>query len=69
MEKKETIKKNVFLTLYLLFIVLTLASVVLYLLKVVSHIGFFILPMLFVFLFGTLYRNSRNAVKELSAVK
>jgi hypothetical protein len=62
--KRETMKKNIFLVLCVVFCVLTLVGAVLCLTGKVDNAGYAIIPMLIELVFNSLYRNSKKAIEE-----
>lgn len=62
--KKETIKKNIFLCLSIIFNVLTFIGAFLCIAQKVDNAGYAIIPMLFALIFMPLYRNSKKRVEE-----
>lgn len=62
--KKETMKKNIFLGLCILFCALTFFGAFLCILGKVDNAGYAIIPMLIELVFNSLYRNSKKAIAE-----
>ncbi len=62
--KKEEIKKNIYLSLCIIFCVLTLIGAILCITKKVNNAGYAIIPMLIELVFNSLYRNSKKAIEE-----
>lgn len=62
--KREKIKKNIFLVLQIVFIILTFIGAVLVIIQKVNNAGYAVIPMLWSLIFGMLYRNSKKAVEE-----
>lgn len=62
--KKEQIKKNVFLVLYITFTILTFTGAILVIMKKVDNAGYAIIPMIFGIIFQILYRNSKKSINQ-----
>lgn len=62
--KKETFKKNLFLTLQIIFTILTLVACGLLWFDVISNPGLCVIMMLVTLIFSALYRNSKKAIEE-----
>lgn len=62
--KKETIKKNIFLTLCIIFCILTFTGAILCIIGKVDNAGYAIIPMLIELVFNSLYINSKKAIEE-----
>lgn len=62
--KKEKLKQNVFLVLYVVFSVLTFIGAFLVIAHKVTNAGYAVIPMLFALVFSVLYRNSKKAIRE-----
>lgn len=62
--KKETMKKNIFLGLCIVFCVLTLIGAFLCVTGKVNSAGYAIIPMLIELVFNSLYRNSKKTIEE-----
>lgn len=62
--KKEKVKKNVYLSLCIIFCVLTLIGALLCIIGKVNNAGYAIIPMLIELVFNSLYRNSKKAIEE-----
>ena len=64
-DMKEQFKKKVLLSLYILFVILTVvgAGYVLYN-KGTKHAGYAIVPMIICLIIGVLYRNCKKAIEE-----
>lgn len=62
--KKETIKKNIFLGLCIVFCALTFIGAFLCIFGKVDNAGYAIIPMLIELVFNSLYRNSKKAIAE-----
>lgn len=62
--KKEKLKKNVFLVIYVIFVVLTFIGAFMVISHKVNNAGYAVIPMLFCLIFGMLYRNSKKAIEE-----
>lgn len=65
--KREKAKRNIFLILQIVLIVLTFIGAGYVLLNHgESNAGYAVVPMLFALIFGMLFRNSQKAIKENS---
>lgn len=62
--KKETVKKNIFLLLQIVFMVLTFIGAIMVIRNKLNNAGYAVIPMLFSLIFGLLYRNSKKAIEE-----
>lgn len=62
--KKETIKRNVFLVLQIIFLVVTLIGAILVFMKKVDNAGYAVIPMLWSLIFGGFMRESQKKIKE-----
>ena len=62
--KKEKIKKNIFLSLCIIFCVLTFIGAILCITEKVNNAGYATIPMLIELVFNSLYRNSKKAIEE-----
>lgn len=62
--KKETMKKNIFLALCIVFCILTFIGAILCFSEKVDNAGYAIIPMLIELVFNSLYRNSKKAIEE-----
>ncbi len=62
--KKEKLKKNVFLVIYIIFVILTFIGAFMVITHKVNNAGYTVIPMLFGLIFSMLYRNSKKAIKE-----
>lgn len=62
--KKETLKKNIFLILCIIFCILTFIGVILCFMGKVNNAGYAVIPMLIELVFNSLYRNSKKAIEE-----
>lgn len=62
--KKETMKKNIFLGLCILFCALTFIGAFLCIFGKVDNAGYAIIPMLIELAFNSLYRNSKKTIAE-----
>lgn len=62
--KKETAKKNIFLSLQIVFIVLTFIGAITVITDKLNNAGYAVIPMLFSLIFGLLCRNSKKAIEE-----
>ena len=62
--KKEKMKKNIFLSLCIVFCILTFIGAFLCITEKVNNAGYAIIPMLIELVFNSLYRNSKKAIEE-----
>lgn len=62
--KRETMKKNIFFVLNIVFCVLTLIGAFLCVTEKVDSAGYAIIPMLIDLVFNSLYRNSKKIIEE-----
>lgn len=62
--KRETMKKNIFFALAVLFCILTLIGAFLCICEKIDNAGYAIIPMLIELLFYSLYQNSKKAIEE-----
>lgn len=61
--KKEKIKRNIFLTLQIIFFVLTIVGAILVFTKRVDNAGYAVIPMLWSLIFGGFMRESQKKIK------
>ena len=64
--KREKIKRNIFLTLQTIFLILTLIGAILVFMKKVDNAGYAVIPMLWSLIFGGLMRESQKKIKDNS---
>lgn len=64
--KKEKIKRNIFLTLQIIFLILTFIGAILLIMKKVDNAGYSVVPMLWSLIFGGFMHNSQKKIKENS---
>lgn len=62
--KKEMIKRNIFLTLQIVFFILTIVGAILVFMKKVDNAGFAVISMLWSLIFGGFVRESQKKIKE-----
>ena len=62
--KKEKIKRNVFLTLQIIFLLLTIIGAILVIMKKLDNAGYAVIPMLWSLIFGGFMQNSQKKIKE-----
>ena len=62
--KRETMKRNIFLGLCIVFCILTFIGAFLCLTEKVDNAGYAIIPMLIELVFNSLYRNSKKTIEE-----
>ncbi len=61
---REKIKMKVFLTLYIIFAILTFIGAAMVITHKLDSAGYAVIPMLFGVIFSMLYRNSKKAIEE-----
>ena len=64
--RKEKIKRNIFLTLQIIFLILTFIGATLVIMKKLDNAGYAIIPMLFSLIFGGFMRETQKKIKEIS---
>jgi len=64
--KKEKIKRNVFLTLQIIFLIITLICAILVIMKKLDNAGYAVIPMLWSLIFGLFMQQSQKKIKESS---
>ena len=64
--KKEKIKRNIFLTLQTIFLILTFVCAILVFMKKVDNAGYAVIPMLWSLIFGAFMRESQKKIKDNS---
>ena len=62
--KKERIKRNIFFTLQIIFLILTIVGAILVFMKKVDNAGYAVIPMLWSLIFGGFMRESQKKIKE-----
>ena len=62
--KKEKMKRNIFLALQIIFLILTFIGAILVIIKKLDNAGYAVIPMLFSLTFGTFMRESQKKIKE-----
>ena len=62
--KKEKIKRNIFLTLQIIFLILTFIGAILVIMKKLDNAGYAVVPMLWSLIFGGFMQNSQKKIKE-----
>ena len=62
--KKENIKRNIFLTLQIIFLVLTIVGAILVFMKKVDNAGYAVIPMLWSLIFGAFMRESQKKIND-----
>lgn len=62
--KKEKIKRNIFLTLQIIFLVLTIVGAMLVFTKKVDNAGYAVIPMLWSLIFDGFMRKKQKKIKE-----
>jgi len=61
--KKEKIKRNIFLTLQIIFLILTFIGATLVIMKKLDNVGYAVIPMLWSLIFGGFMRESQKKLK------
>ncbi len=61
--KKEKIKRNIFLALQIIFLILTLIGATLVIMKKLDNAGYAVIPMLWSLIFGGFMQNSQKKIK------
>lgn len=64
--KREKIKRNIFFTLQIIFLILTFIGAILVFLKKVDNAGYAVVPMLCSLIFGGFMRESQKKIKDNS---
>ena len=64
--KKEKIKRNIFLALQIIFLILTFVGAILVFMKKVDNAGYAVVPMLWSLIFWGFMRNSQKKIKDNS---
>ena len=62
--KKEKNKKNIFLALRIIFLILTFVGATLVIMKKVDNAGYAVIPMLWSLIFGGFMRESQKEINE-----
>jgi len=62
--KKEKIKRNIFLALQIIFLILTFIGAILVIMKKLDNAGYAVVPMLWSLIFGGFMQNSQKKIKE-----
>ena len=62
--KKERIKRNIFFTLQIIFLILTIVGAILVFMKKVDNAGYTVIPMLWSLIFGAFMRESQKKIKD-----
>ena len=62
--KKEKIKRNIFLTLQIIFLILTFIGATLVIMKKLDNAGYAVIPMLWSLIFGGFMRESQKKIKD-----
>ena len=62
--RKEKIKRNIFLSLQIIFLILTFVAVILVIMKKVDNAGGAVISMLFSLIFGGFMRESQKKINE-----
>lgn len=62
--RKEKIKRNIFLILSIIFLILTFIGAILVILKKVDNAGYAVIPMLFSLIFASFMRESQNKINK-----
>lgn len=61
---KEKIKRNIFLILQIIFLILTFIGAALVIMKKVDNAGYAVVPMLWSLIFGGFMQNSQRKIKD-----
>lgn len=61
---KEKIKRNIFLILQIIFLILTFIGAALVIMKKVDNAGYAVVPMLWSLIFGVFMQNSQKKIKD-----
>lgn len=64
--KKEKTKRNIFLALQIIFLILTFVGAALVIMKKVDNAGYAVIPMLWSLIFGGFMRESQKKINENS---
>lgn len=62
--RKEKIKRNIFLSLQIIFLILTFVAAILVIMKKVDNAGGAVISMLFSLIFGGFMRESQKKINE-----
>ena len=62
--KKEKKKKKTYLSITILFTILTFIGAILLFVGKVNNAGYSVIPMLFTLIFSSLYRNSKKLIEK-----
>ena len=62
--KKERIKRNIFLILQSIFLILTIVGAILVFMKKVDNVGYAVIPMLWSLIFGAFMRGSQKKIND-----
>lgn len=65
---KEKIKRNIFLILQIIFLILTFIGAALVIMKKVDNAGYAVVPMLWSLIFGGFMQNSQRKIKDNSEI-
>jgi len=64
--KREKIKRNIFLVLQIIFLILTFIGAILVIMKKVDNAGYAVVPMLWSLIFGGFMRETQKKIKDNS---
>ena len=64
--KKEKTKRNIFLALQIIFLILTFVGAALVIMKKVDNVGYAVIPLLWSLIFGEFMRESQKKINENS---
>jgi len=64
--KREKTKRNIFLALQIIFLILTFIGAILVIMKKVDNAGYAVIPMLWSLIFGDFMRKSQKKIKDIS---
>lgn len=67
--KKEKVKRNIFLTLQIIFVIITVINAILVIMKKLDNAGYAVIPMLWSLIFGGFMGNSQKIIKDNSIKK
>lgn len=64
--KKERIKRNIFLVLQIVFLILTFIGATLVIMKKIDNVGYAVISMLWSLIFGVFMQNSQKKINKNS---
>lgn len=62
--KKEKIKRNIFLTIQIIFLILTFIGATLVIMKKLDNAGYAVIPMLWSLIFWWIYEKKSKKIKD-----